>query len=631
MSRKSSCENSSGNNVKPRNQDNESVHRKNIRLASYPLVFLFGILRWLVLRIFIILCNVYGNKVTLQSRSEIAEQQEDLNIDCRVLPLPIPTMDSPSRKPTSGPEVDDRILTQQRQHHRKAFEYLSKALKIDEDGIATTAKKKQAIDYYRKGIAELETGIAVDCEKPGEEWERARRLQDKMRTNLVMASDRLAALLEAIDVNDDLATYGSSTCTTSANSKAPASSVPDVKPKGSPRTSRKASDVLKNSNVSGYQKPRPSSPKLVHKSNTLPRSGNQRSNSPTGYNRQGTKTKNSTYSSQPALHTKGRQIKKNTTGETPRIDRRPSYKKKLAGLKSIDPVLANRILDEIVDSGIAVKWRDIAGQDIAKQALQEIVILPSLRPELFTGLRAPARGLLLFGPPGNGKTLLAKAVAHESNATFFSVSAATLTSKYIGEGEKLVRTLFAIARELQPSIVFIDEIDSLLCERREGEHEASRRLKTEFLLQFDGVTSNSDERLLVMGATNRPQELDDAVLRRFPKRVYVTMPTLEARKKLLSQLLANHGNPLNERELNQLARMTENYSGSDLTALAKDAALGPIRDLAPSQVRSMEAHQVRDIQLRDFEDSLRRIRRSVPSHTLNAYDDWNQQYGDMGV
>ncbi|XP_077994193.1 spastin-like isoform X2 [Glandiceps talaboti] len=577
MSRKSSCENSSGNNVKPRNQDNESVHRKNIRLASYPLVFLFGILRWLVLRIFIILCNVYGNKVTLQSRSEIAEQQEDLNIDCRVLPLPIPTMDSPSRKPTSGPEVDDRILTQQRQHHRKAFEYLSKALKIDEDGIATTAKKKQAIDYYRKGIAELETGIAVDCEKPGEEWERARRLQDKMRTNLVMASDRLAALL------------------------------------------------------SGYQKPRPSSPKLVHKSNTLPRSGNQRSNSPTGYNRQGTKTKNSTYSSQPALHTKGRQIKKNTTGETPRIDRRPSYKKKLAGLKSIDPVLANRILDEIVDSGIAVKWRDIAGQDIAKQALQEIVILPSLRPELFTGLRAPARGLLLFGPPGNGKTLLAKAVAHESNATFFSVSAATLTSKYIGEGEKLVRTLFAIARELQPSIVFIDEIDSLLCERREGEHEASRRLKTEFLLQFDGVTSNSDERLLVMGATNRPQELDDAVLRRFPKRVYVTMPTLEARKKLLSQLLANHGNPLNERELNQLARMTENYSGSDLTALAKDAALGPIRDLAPSQVRSMEAHQVRDIQLRDFEDSLRRIRRSVPSHTLNAYDDWNQQYGDMGV
>uniref|UniRef100_A0A3P9DDE9 microtubule-severing ATPase n=1 Tax=Maylandia zebra TaxID=106582 RepID=A0A3P9DDE9_9CICH len=233
--------------------------------------------------------------------------------------------------------------------------------------------------------------------------------------------------------------------------------------------------------------------------------------------------------------------------------------------KNVDSKLASLIMNEIVYSGATVSFDDIAGQDLAKQALQEIVILPALRPDLFTGLRAPARGLLLFGPPGNGKTMLAKAVAAESNATFFNISAASLTSKYVGEGEKLVRALFAVARELQPSVIFIDEVDGLLCERREGEHDASRRLKTEFLIEFDGLQSGRDDRVLVMGATNRPQELDEAILR----------------FTLLKNLLGTHGSPLSQNELSCLAKVTAGYSGSDLTALAKDAALGPIRELGP--------------------------------------------------
>lgn len=252
-------------------------------------------------------------------------------------------------------------------------------------------------------------------------------------------------------------------------------------------------------------------------------------------------------------------------------------------------------------------------------------------PQLFTGLRAPARGLLLFGPPGNGKTMLAKAVANESRATFFNISASSLTSKWVGEGEKLVRAMFAVAKELQPAVVFMDEIDSVLCERKEGENDASRRLKTEFLVQFDGVAGCSDDKVLIMGATNRPQELDDAVLRRFAKRVYVSMPNVSTRKILLRKLLTKHSNPLTDRELEHLAALTEGYSGSDLNALAKDAALGPIRELSVTEVKEVDANKVREILMQDFLDSLRRIRRSVPEETLAKYFDWNQQYGDMSV
>ncbi|KAJ3195184.1 hypothetical protein HK101_000894 [Irineochytrium annulatum] len=308
----------------------------------------------------------------------------------------------------------------------------------------------------------------------------------------------------------------------------------------------------------------------------------------------------------------------------------PAARPKASKLSNVDVAMANRILNEVVVNGPSVTWTDVVGLDAAKAALREIVILPTLRPELFTGLRAPAKGVLLFGPPGTGKTMLAKAVAHESKATFFSISASTLTSKYVGEGEKMVRALFAMARELQPSVIFIDEIDSILTERSESEHEASRRLKTEFLLQFDGITSNLDDRLLVMGATNRPQELDEAALRRMVKRIYIPLPEPSTRAAFLKTLLKDHRHSLSSYEINNLVKLTDGYSGSDITALAREASLGPIRSLG-NKLLYTEADQIRPICANDFVTALSTIRPSVSKSSLQAYEMWNKQYGTSGA
>jgi len=173
----------------------------------------------------------------------------------------------------------------------------------------------------------------------------------------------------------------------------------------------------------------------------------------------------------------------------------------------------SQILEEMLDKSPGVQWDDIAGLAFAKQTLQEAVILPNLRPDLFTGLRSPPKGVLLFGPPGTGKTLLAKAVASESDFCFFSISSSSVTSKYLGEGEKLMKALFEMAREKQPSVLFFDEIDALMSARKDNEHEASRRLKTEFMTQVDGATTGAGDRLLIMAATNLPWDIDEAVLR----------------------------------------------------------------------------------------------------------------------
>ena len=195
---------------------------------------------------------------------------------------------------------------------------------------------------------------------------------------------------------------------------------------------------------------------------------------------------------------------------------------------------------------------------------------------MFTGLREPTRGILLYGPPGNGKTMLAKAVATECRSAFFNISASTLMSKWVGDSERLMRHLFGLAAVHSPSIIFIDEIDSLCGQRSEGENDSARRIKTEFLVQMQGV-GNSMDGVLVLGATNVPWELDQAMRRRFQKRIYISLPDATARAGIMKNKGSKTKNTVTEEEWVELGNASEGYSGSDISIVVNEALMMPVR------------------------------------------------------
>uniref|UniRef100_A0A915KKZ3 Vesicle-fusing ATPase n=1 Tax=Romanomermis culicivorax TaxID=13658 RepID=A0A915KKZ3_ROMCU len=217
----------------------------------------------------------------------------------------------------------------------------------------------------------------------------------------------------------------------------------------------------------------------------------------------------------------------------------------------------DKLSEAIVMETPDVRWDDIAGLESAKEALKEAVILPIKFPHLFTGKRKPWKGILLFGPPGTGKSYLAKAVATEANnSKFFSISSSDLVSKWLGESEKLVKNLFALARENVPAIIFIDEIDSLCGSRSDNESESARRIKTEFLVQMQGLK-------MMHGI--------------FEKRIYIPLPELSARKEIFKLHMGTTPCSLNEQDYRVLAEKTEGYSGADISVLVRDALMQPVR------------------------------------------------------
>lgn len=329
---------------------------------------------------------------------------------------------------------------------------------------------------------------------------------------------------------------------------------------------------------------------------------------------------------------------------------------------------------------IGVTWTDVAGLECAKGTIQEAVILPLKFPQLYTGKRKPWKGILLYGPPGTGKSFLAKAVASESNSTFFSISSSDLISKWQGESERSVKVLFDLAREHSPSVIFIDEIDSLAGERTSGEQDSMRRVKTEFLVQMEGVnaSSNTSKSILVLGATNTPWTLDAAFRRRFEKRIYIPLPNETARTLMFKIYLKDTDHNLTDNDSVILGKATSGYSGSDISVVLRDALMSPIRkcqvakqfyldekkfwhpvinypscskcpiDLSdnPSNGRQCDECdaycitmdkipdpsmlKVPIITMDDVMSAVKKNSSTISSHELVQYDDWTKLYGQDG-
>jgi len=284
------------------------------------------------------------------------------------------------------------------------------------------------------------------------------------------------------------------------------------------------------------------------------------------------------------------------------------------------------VSQDVIDPGdINVCFKDVGGIDEIKFELQDLIVLPLLRPELFrskSGLVSPPRGILLYGSPGTGKTMLAKAVAKEGRATFINVRLSSIMDKFYGESNKLVKAIFSLATKLAPSVIFIDELDTFLNQRDSNDNNGTAAIKSEFLTLWDGITTKETEGrpIIVIGATNRPYDVDAAILRRLPRSFEVPLPSESNRIKILELILRNHEMTKAAHDfIPRIAHVTDGYSGSDLKELCRAAAIEPIRELTycnrdklfnEDSKEQITNNNIRELNVQDFQIALQKVKKT---------------------
>jgi SpoVK/Ycf46/Vps4 family AAA+-type ATPase len=280
------------------------------------------------------------------------------------------------------------------------------------------------------------------------------------------------------------------------------------------------------------------------------------------------------------------------------------------------------LADLINPIDIQITWQDIGGLNEIIDHVRQTVIYPLQHPELFnqSKLLTTPKGVLLYGPPGCGKTMLAKAIAREAGANFINLQVTSLLDKWYGESQKRTAAIFSLAKKLQPSIIFIDEIDSFMRTRQNDDHECTRMVKTQFMTLWDGLETDANDptsnRILIIGATNRAQDLDAAILRRMPSRYHIPLPNLNQRIKIFELILANE-QLHTDVDLEQLGQQTTNYTGSDINEICRQAAMQRIVELCNQQSIINEENsllELRPINQADFLEALKKVRDSHHHH-----------------